>query len=136
MSINHSRALKKHREDATHCYYCDTAFEQFAPRENGHSIKTVDHFEALKLGGVNQNFNKVICCYKCNAFKESKTPQEFINHIDKVIAGTAKLKTRNAKFFTKERLLTIRKRILRLLCDRTYGKVKTEGYFSVHNKNK
>lgn len=59
--------IRKRLED--HCAYCGCNLK-------GEGV--VDHIIAIRQGGSHSASNITLACYKCNADKHSKTPEEFI----------------------------------------------------------
>jgi hypothetical protein len=76
----HGAIILSSKNKATHCFYCERAFENIAKDYNyAKVIKTIDHFYPLKHGGKNTNQNKVICCFLCNEFKAHQKPLVLFN---------------------------------------------------------
>ena len=74
--------MRRARDAATHCYYCDTRFAEIPPREKDKPIKQIDHFIPSFLGGNNKNYNKAVVCFRCNGLKDRNSPQQFLNIIE------------------------------------------------------
>ncbi len=54
----------------------------FCKREMGDVQLTIDHFEPLELGGVNDQSNYLSACRKCNKRKGNMTPQDWCRDKD------------------------------------------------------
>jgi len=55
------------------CYWCDKEMAKY----------TLDHFEPLSKGGVNDISNIVLACKSCNSSKNNKSPYEFSEQLEK-----------------------------------------------------
>jgi uncharacterized CHY-type Zn-finger protein len=75
----HNVTILEYKESATHCFYCETLFEDIEPGMIVPIFKTIDHFIPLNHRGLNHNRNKVICCGYCNHLKSCNRPGVFLD---------------------------------------------------------
>lgn len=62
--------LGRLRESQPRCSYCGTI--------TGRHTSSLDHVIPTSRGGVTATTNMVLCCFRCNNLKDSRTGDEFI----------------------------------------------------------
>jgi hypothetical protein len=60
-----------------HCYYCKDPVDEYS--------RTVDHLIPESRGGIKANKNKVYSCRDCNQLKDDMTPEEFQQHLERLV---------------------------------------------------
>lgn len=126
-SKKHSITLLSLKERATHCFYCDTPFIEI---DSGNQpLKSIDHIDPIARGGSNRTRNKAVCCYMCQAIKNNLSLDSFLHEIDYAIEYGFKRKKFN-DFYSKKKLLTMRKKVINLLNDQNNNDLKF-GYFTI-----
>lgn len=114
--MSHNTIIIERKDLATHCFYCETPFEEILPQADitPPVTKTIDHFVPLCHRGWDLNKNKVICCWYCNHLKDHLRPLVFL---DKLAGKDKRWKKwmRYDGFFTKEKIKIIYKNVFYLL---------------------
>lgn len=67
----------KVKTDRDTCYYCKCSVDDYS--------RTVDHLIPESKGGIRANKNKVYSCRDCNRLKDDMTPEEFQQHLRRLI---------------------------------------------------
>lgn len=127
-TAKHGSELLRNRDEATHCFYCDTLFTQINP--GNQPLKTIDHFIPLAKGGTNSAFNKVVCCHTCNSIKAQYTPQELLVILEKY-QEWGFVRQKYMLYYSPEKLEHFIQQVKQLIYNSHAGKVKADGYFKI-----
>jgi len=80
------------------CFYCKRSIDDYS--------RTVDHLIPESRGGIKARANKVYCCRECNGLKDNMTPEEFHEHLGRLIRMLVSSHKRQIYHLKKVRLNT------------------------------